>query len=169
MASTVDPQASVSAEVLHEKDRAAAAAWRQALAGVEGPTRLVREKPASAGNLEIVTVECSAEIKEGLAALAAQHGIGFEIVVQAAWGILLGCLTGASDVVFGVTVRSGTGRDGAEHHTVQGQAASRRAALWFAGQAASPAICVNAALPSAVKRYGAIRRLQRPVRYESRV
>ena len=41
---------------------------------------------------------------ERFATLAAQQGISAEIVVQAAWSILLSRLTGLNDVVFGITV-----------------------------------------------------------------
>jgi amino acid adenylation domain-containing protein len=106
MASTTDPQTAVAAGIQENDRTAAEAAWRHALSGLEGPTRLARATPASPGALEIVAVECAAEIKEGLAALAARHSIAAESVVRAAWGILLGRLTGSKDVVFGATMRA---------------------------------------------------------------
>jgi non-ribosomal peptide synthetase component F len=109
MASTVDPQTTTTKvaqkEAEQKKDRGAAAtAWRQALAGLEQPTRLLLA-PVSVAGAESITADCSVEGKR-FATLAAQQGISAKIVVQAAWSILLGRLTGLNDVVFGISVSS---------------------------------------------------------------
>ncbi|MFF6783531.1 amino acid adenylation domain-containing protein [Streptomyces sp. NPDC012510] len=89
---------------------AAREAWRDALAGLDEPTRLV-DVPAdgSAVRPEHVRVELSEETTARLAERAREHGVTLGTVVQSAWGLLLGRLTGRDDVVFGTTV---SGRDG---------------------------------------------------------
>ncbi|MGW5354054.1 non-ribosomal peptide synthase/polyketide synthase [Streptomyces sp. NPDC004031] len=90
---------------------AARAAWRAALAGVEEPTRLV-EGPAAAGPVEPaqIRVELSERLTARLAARARERGVTLGTVVQGAWGLLLGRMTGRQDVLFGTTV---AGRDAA--------------------------------------------------------
>jgi amino acid adenylation domain-containing protein/non-ribosomal peptide synthase protein (TIGR01720 family) len=86
----------------------ARAGWREALAGLEQPTLLARagstlsapEQLRPAGH----DVELSEELTAALAALARGRGLTLNTLVQAAWGVLLGRLTGRSDVVFGATV-----------------------------------------------------------------
>ena len=46
----------------------------------------------------------SEELTAGLQALAREHGLTLNTVVQGLWAVLLGRLTGRDDVVFGVTV-----------------------------------------------------------------
>ncbi len=92
---------------LARQDRAAAvAAWREALAGLEEGTRLA---PSDAGGRRPIAPEqhlfaLSAAVDGGADAAGARTGLTLNTVMQAAWGILLGRLTGRSDVVFGVTV-----------------------------------------------------------------
>ncbi|MEU6496822.1 non-ribosomal peptide synthase/polyketide synthase [Streptomyces sp. NPDC046984] len=90
---------------------AARTAWRTALAGVEEPTRLV-EAPASTGPIEPaqVRVELSERTTARLTARARERGVTLGTLVQGAWGLLLGRLTGRQDVLFGTTV---AGRDAA--------------------------------------------------------
>ncbi|NYI04382.1 non-ribosomal peptide synthetase [Allostreptomyces psammosilenae] len=103
-------------EWLRGRDREAArAAWRAALAGVTEPTRLVAEpQPGGAPGVEAafrpeeVRVELPEEVTAGLLARARERGLTLGSVVQGAWGLLLGGLTGRTDVVFGTTV-SGRG------------------------------------------------------------
>ncbi|MBQ0826114.1 non-ribosomal peptide synthetase [Streptomyces tagetis] len=93
-----------------------ARAWREALAGLDGPTRLV---PTAAGMPAGVPERVEVELPDGLAgrltAFARERQVTVNAVLQTAWGLLLGLLTGGDDVVFGVTV---SGRpadlDGAE-------------------------------------------------------
>ncbi|MFE2044755.1 amino acid adenylation domain-containing protein, partial [Streptomyces sp. NPDC059477] len=88
---------------------AAHAVWRTALAGLDEPTRLV-DTPAdgTAARPAQVRVELDEEITARLAERARAHGVTLGTVVQTAWGLLLGRLTGRDDVVFGTTV---SGRD----------------------------------------------------------
>ncbi|MFB7270063.1 amino acid adenylation domain-containing protein [Streptomyces sp. NPDC056244] len=89
---------------------AARTAWRTALAGLDEPTRLV---PAPAGTGPIrpgqIRLELTERTTARLAARARELGVTLGTVVQGAWGLLLGRLTGRHDVVFGTTV---SGRDG---------------------------------------------------------
>ena len=91
---------------LAAQDRAAAvSAWQQTLAGLEGATRLVPHAPS---RMPVVPEQISFFLSESLtAALTRQaraRGLTLNTFVQAAWGILLGHLSGRDDVVFGVTV-----------------------------------------------------------------
>ncbi|MFJ5305072.1 non-ribosomal peptide synthase/polyketide synthase [Streptomyces sp. NPDC088350] len=90
---------------------AARAAWRTALAGVDEPTRLV-EAPAPAGPVEPaqIRVELTERITSRLAARARERGVTLGTLVQGAWGLLVGRMTGRQDVLFGTTV---AGRDAA--------------------------------------------------------
>ncbi|WP_030602513.1 non-ribosomal peptide synthetase [Streptomyces fulvoviolaceus] len=95
---------------LAEQDREAAReAWRGALAGLDEPTRLA-DSPAGRALVrpEHVRVELPELTTARLAERAREHGVTLGTVVQAAWGLLLGRLTGRGDVVFGTTV---SGRD----------------------------------------------------------
>ena len=88
------------------QDRAAAvAAWREALAGLEEGTRLA---PPDPGRVPIapeqIVLSLNAPLTTALTQQARQQGLTLNTFMQAAWGILLGRLTGRSDVVFGVTV-----------------------------------------------------------------
>src|SRR5205085_9541389 len=84
---------------------AAVAAWREALSDLEEATRLAPYEhsgvPAAA---ERISVELSAEDTAALVAVGRRHGLTLNTLVQGAWGIVLGRLTGRNDVVFGVTV-----------------------------------------------------------------
>ncbi|MGD9484520.1 amino acid adenylation domain-containing protein [Streptomyces sp. TRM70308] len=88
------------------RDRAASLArWREALAGVDDATLLA---PASARTgVERpgrVTVELGREFSDRLRAFARDQGVTLSAVLQTAWGLLLGRLTGRRDVVFGCPV-----------------------------------------------------------------
>ena len=84
---------------------AARAAWAAALAGLDGPTLLA---PDAAGRAPVVPGELRVPVDAGLdAALrrrAREVGVTLNTVLQAAWGLVAGRLTGRADVVFGVTV-----------------------------------------------------------------
>ncbi|MER7848673.1 amino acid adenylation domain-containing protein [Kitasatospora sp. NPDC096077] len=88
-------------------------AWRRALAGVAAPTLLADAlgTPATgtaAAGREI-DLPIPAELSAALTATAREHGLTLNTLVQGAWAILLGRLTGRTDVVFGATV---SGRPG---------------------------------------------------------
>ncbi|MFG2502285.1 amino acid adenylation domain-containing protein [Streptomyces sp. NPDC048441] len=87
-----------------DKD-AARAAWTQALSGLDEPT-LVTSAPADGtpsptGQL---TFAPDAELTGALRELARRNGVTLNTVVQAAWALVAGGLTGRRDVVFGATV-----------------------------------------------------------------
>ncbi|HEX2316109.1 MAG TPA: amino acid adenylation domain-containing protein [Thermomonospora sp.] len=86
----------------HDRD-AARRAWREALSGLEGPT-LLASPTAEPGPVERLDVSLTEDLSERLAAQARRHGLTPANVLLGAWGLLLGRLTGRSDVVFGTTV-----------------------------------------------------------------
>ncbi|MFI1016710.1 amino acid adenylation domain-containing protein [Streptomyces sp. NPDC020965] len=90
---------------------AARSTWRTALAGLEEPTRLVTAAgDGAAPRPGQIRLELSERTTARLSDRARAHGVTLGTVVQTAWGLLLGRLTGRHDVVFGTTV---SGRDGA--------------------------------------------------------
>ncbi|MFJ6194943.1 amino acid adenylation domain-containing protein [Micromonospora sp. NPDC092111] len=91
---------------LDRQDRAAAErAWRDALHGLAGPTLLAPADPARPPAApEQLTVSLPAALTAGLTATARRLGVTLNTVVQGAWALLLGTLTGDDDLVFGTTV-----------------------------------------------------------------
>ncbi|MEU8263198.1 amino acid adenylation domain-containing protein [Micromonospora sp. NPDC048999] len=91
---------------LGAQDRATAQrAWADALAGLAEPTLLAPADPARAPELpERITVDLPADLTAALQAQARRHGVTLNTILQGAWGVLLGALTGRGDVVFGGTV-----------------------------------------------------------------
>ncbi|MEE2035509.1 condensation domain-containing protein, partial [Rhodococcus chondri] len=92
---------------LTARDTAASlAAYRHALAGIDEPTLLAPEhRPErSAGISEDLDLDLGAELSARLDAVAAARGVTVNTLVQTAWGLVLGALTGRTDVVFGATV-----------------------------------------------------------------
>ncbi|WP_428986060.1 amino acid adenylation domain-containing protein [Streptomyces pyxinae] len=94
---------------LAERDREATTRlWSEELAGIDGPTRLVPAAPAgttgAAGTPERLEVPLDDALVARVFALARQRGITVSTVLRTAWGLLLGRLTGRTDVTFGVTV-----------------------------------------------------------------
>ncbi|MFK0286703.1 non-ribosomal peptide synthase/polyketide synthase [Streptomyces sp. NPDC090499] len=84
---------------------ASAAAWTEALTGLAEPTRLAPADPDRAAAVPHThTVELDAGRTAELEAFARRTGVTVNTLVQAAWGVLLGRLTGRDDVVFGATV-----------------------------------------------------------------
>ncbi|MBB5868352.1 amino acid adenylation domain-containing protein [Allocatelliglobosispora scoriae] len=90
---------------LDAQDRTAATkAWQDALAGLDGPTLLAGE-PAGPPTLpDRVVADLPADLTTRLVALGRRHGFTLNTLVQGAWGVLLGALTGRTDVVIGTTV-----------------------------------------------------------------
>ncbi|TDV34269.1 non-ribosomal peptide synthetase, partial [Actinophytocola oryzae] len=94
-------------EWLLGQDRAAAqAAWRTALAGLDGGTRLAPAASVRGTAVEPVATQLSlpADLTAELTARARTWGVTLNLIVQGAWAVLLGHLTGSDDVVFGTTV-----------------------------------------------------------------
>ncbi|MEU2559748.1 amino acid adenylation domain-containing protein [Streptomyces longispororuber] len=90
------------AEQDHE---AAARAWAAELDGVDGPTLLAPGASAvGAADVGQVAVPLPPALARDLSRRAAELGITLNTLVQGTWAILLGRLTGRSDVVFGATV-----------------------------------------------------------------
>ena len=91
---------------LAAQDRGAAiAAWQQALAGLEEATRMAPDDRARVPVApEQITLLLSEALTTTLTGQARRHGLTLNTFIQAAWGLLLGRLTGRDDVVFGVTV-----------------------------------------------------------------
>ncbi|MGW1727842.1 amino acid adenylation domain-containing protein [Streptomyces sp. NPDC002306] len=82
-----------------------ARAWAAELDGVQEPTLLApgAERAVEDG-LDQVDVALPAEEARALTRHASELGITINTLVQGAWGLLLGRLTGRQDVVFGATV-----------------------------------------------------------------
>ncbi|MFF0505034.1 amino acid adenylation domain-containing protein [Streptomyces fimicarius] len=91
---------------LKDRDRATTQSlWQRALAGIDGPTRLVPEAAAMpAGTPERVDIPLPDELVARVHAFARARDVTVSTVLQSAWGLLLGRLTGRTDVTFGVTV-----------------------------------------------------------------
>ncbi|UQI45330.1 amino acid adenylation domain-containing protein [Streptomyces sp. HU2014] len=103
-----DPRAHLAWLAGRDRD-AARDAWGTALAGLPGPTRLTgpdtdgtdtRPEPRP----EHLDTSVPEPLTACLTAHARAHGLTLSTVVHGAWGLLLGGLTGGSDVVFGSTV-----------------------------------------------------------------
>ncbi|WP_280233191.1 non-ribosomal peptide synthetase [Nocardia cyriacigeorgica] len=86
---------------------AAATAWRDALAGV-GPAALLAAPGAVPADPATPPVEHRLRLSEqdtrGLSRLATDAGVTVNTVLQCAWALVLGRLTGRRDVVFGTVV-----------------------------------------------------------------
>ncbi|MER5302370.1 non-ribosomal peptide synthase/polyketide synthase [Streptomyces lasiicapitis] len=84
----------------------AARAWARELDGVEEPTLLAPGTPEAPSRAEpgMVEVPLPAEESRTLSRRAAELGITLNTLVQGAWALTLGRLTGRQDVTFGATV-----------------------------------------------------------------
>jgi amino acid adenylation domain-containing protein/non-ribosomal peptide synthase protein (TIGR01720 family) len=90
---------------LAHQDRAATEEmWRAELSGVDGPTLLASLRSKGEPVRAELGVDISLELTEALTALARRHGVTLNSAVQALWALVLGNLTGRTDVVFGTVV-----------------------------------------------------------------
>ncbi|WP_020496657.1 non-ribosomal peptide synthetase [Sciscionella marina] len=90
---------------LADRDTEAAhTAWRAALDGLGAPPLLADAAEREPVHPRRIVTELSEQQTERLTAFAREHDCTPNTVLQAAWGLLLGSLTGAEDVVFGSTV-----------------------------------------------------------------
>ncbi|MFE7133982.1 amino acid adenylation domain-containing protein [Streptomyces sp. NPDC057638] len=108
----VAPDAYLSWLAGRDRD-AARAAWRAALAGLDGPTRLPQLTAAAAGERpaprpEHVDTRLPDGLTADLTACARAHGLTLSTVVHGLWAVLIGGVTGAEDIVFGTTVSGRT-------------------------------------------------------------
>jgi amino acid adenylation domain-containing protein/non-ribosomal peptide synthase protein (TIGR01720 family) len=83
---------------------AAKDAWATALAGLPGPTLIAPGAATAAVVPEQVDFTLGEGATEALTRVARAGGVTMNILVQAAWAVLLSRLTGREDVVFGTTV-----------------------------------------------------------------
>ncbi|MFI2215183.1 amino acid adenylation domain-containing protein, partial [Streptomyces sp. NPDC020141] len=94
-------------EWLTRQDKEAAReAWREALAGADEPTIIApsadRDEIPAESHERFALVDTA--LNDALTELAREHGVTMNTVVQAAWALLVGTLTGRRDVVFGASV-----------------------------------------------------------------
>ncbi|MEO3808652.1 amino acid adenylation domain-containing protein [Sphaerisporangium sp. B11E5] len=85
-----------------DKD-AARDAWRQAMAGVTEPT-LVAPVDRPGDQYERVLTHTGERLTGALRDMARRHGLTLNTVVQGAWAMTVGMLTGRTDVVLGAVV-----------------------------------------------------------------
>ncbi|WP_427164365.1 amino acid adenylation domain-containing protein [Streptomyces sp. C1-1] len=84
---------------------ASAGVWAAELDGIEAPTLLAPDAaPTDADSRDQVDITLPPEEASALRRLAADLGITANTLIQGAWALLLGRLTGSQDVVFGATV-----------------------------------------------------------------
>ncbi|MFD4442167.1 amino acid adenylation domain-containing protein [Nocardia sp. NPDC058519] len=91
---------------LRQRDSAAStAAWTAALDGIREPTLLAPQVRGTSASLpDKVGRAVEPELVAGLNRLGQRLGVTVNTVLQSAWGVLAGRLTGRDDVVFGATV-----------------------------------------------------------------
>ncbi|HEU5331337.1 MAG TPA: amino acid adenylation domain-containing protein [Actinocrinis sp.] len=84
---------------------AARQAWRRALDGLSEPTLLAGESRQTGPAVppERLVAHLSPQATARLAELARTRGLTLNTLVQAAWAIFLGLMTGRRDIVFGMT------------------------------------------------------------------
>ncbi|GAB2724272.1 amino acid adenylation domain-containing protein [Streptomyces bullii] len=84
---------------------AAERAWRDVLAGLDGPTLVAPARPGGIDALpRLLVTELPAGLTAAVERAARARGLTLNTVVQGAWALLLHTLTGREDVVFGGTV-----------------------------------------------------------------
>ncbi|MEV0259680.1 condensation domain-containing protein, partial [Streptomyces sp. NPDC050732] len=103
--SRVTPYRDYLAWLTRQDQAAAEGAWRHALSGLTGPTRLAPVDPHRAPVIpQWITLTVPTELASALHDQARRHGLTLNTIMQAAWAVVLGQLSGGRDVVFGAVV-----------------------------------------------------------------
>ncbi|MCP2343571.1 non-ribosomal peptide synthase/polyketide synthase [Actinomadura rupiterrae] len=91
---------------LARQDRDAARdAWQKLLTGVTEPTLIApADRTADLAAPRYAYARADADTTAALGEVARRHGVTLNTLVQAAWGSVVGLLTGRTDVVFGASV-----------------------------------------------------------------
>ncbi|WP_395370103.1 amino acid adenylation domain-containing protein [Streptomyces tubercidicus] len=101
----VVPQRNYFSWLAAQDDAGCERAWREALEGLPGPSLVA---PADPGRAPVAPERVVAAFPEGfggdLDRFARQRGLTVNTLVQGAWAVVLGRLTGRDDVVFGTLV-----------------------------------------------------------------
>ena len=101
----VTPYRNYLAWIAAQDRGSAVAAWQEALTGLEEATHMAPQGRTRAPVApERITLALSETLTAALTGQARRQGLTLNTMLQAAWGILLGRMTGRDDVVFGVTV-----------------------------------------------------------------
>ncbi|MFJ2833711.1 amino acid adenylation domain-containing protein, partial [Streptomyces sp. NPDC087263] len=102
----VTPYREYLAWLARQDKEAARDAWRQELVGAEEPTLVTPGEQSAAAVVASgkAATDAGAELAGRLRDLARGNGLTLNTVIQAAWAVVLGRLTGRHDVVFGATV-----------------------------------------------------------------
>ncbi|WAP59563.1 non-ribosomal peptide synthase/polyketide synthase [Streptomyces sp. S465] len=101
----VTPYRDYLAWLARQDNEAARDAWRQELAGADEPTLVAPgERSAAPVASGKAATDAGAALATRLRDLARRSGLTLNTVIQAAWAVVLGRLTGRRDVVFGATV-----------------------------------------------------------------
>uniref|UniRef100_UPI003D735C50 amino acid adenylation domain-containing protein n=1 Tax=Streptomyces asiaticus TaxID=114695 RepID=UPI003D735C50 len=102
----VTPYREYLAWLARQNKEEAMAAWRKTLAGADEPTLVApAEYNGAPAHSAMVSGRASKELDQALRDLTRRfHGLTLNTVVQAAWALVVGKLTGRRDVVFGASV-----------------------------------------------------------------
>ncbi|MER8072091.1 amino acid adenylation domain-containing protein, partial [Streptomyces sp. NPDC094034] len=102
----VTPYRDYLAWTARQNGESAREAWAAALDGLQDSTHLVPHPGTSPAQSfpRRATFTVDERLTDALAELARTRNLTFNTLMQGAWGILLGRLTGSEDVVFGITV-----------------------------------------------------------------
>ncbi|MCQ8195327.1 amino acid adenylation domain-containing protein [Streptomyces rugosispiralis] len=102
----VTPYRDYLAWLARQNKEEAMAAWRKTLTGADEPTLVApAEYNGAPAHSAMVSGRASKELDQALRDLTRRfHGLTLNTVVQAAWALVVGKLTGRRDVVFGASV-----------------------------------------------------------------
>ncbi|MCM2393017.1 condensation domain-containing protein, partial [Streptomyces albipurpureus] len=101
----VPPYRDYLAWIAGQDSEAAVTAWKEALANLDGPTRLASAESGGTDVLpERVSNRLSRELTDSLVGAARDSGVTLNTLIQFSWATLLARMTGRTDIVFGATV-----------------------------------------------------------------